>query len=387
MQIMNKKSLATVAGLACIFLAMGINSTLSANQQRTPPPKAAPQYPVVSVTQVSPVTHHTSVKAYGEVKSRNELTLTSQVSGRITYLSEKFLTGNTFKKGEVLAEVDSIVYQQALATAQVNLANAELALAQEQLNSSQAAQEWQQSGLANEKASDLVLRKPQLAAAKAQHVMASKALAKAEYDLAQTKFVAPFDALVVSKQVQVGSNVQVGNAIADLYDISLFEVSLPLSQQQWQLLPKGTNEKNGLSTIKVNLTDENSHEQWQAKFDRFEQHIDGASRQRSLVVVVENPIALANPLFPGSFIKASIQGKVIDKLWKLPASALIDNQTVWQVNNEGLLSHLAVNVSFSEGNAVYVQPINPIVQANIVNRPLSSYLVNMKVEAKVEELQ
>lgn len=386
MKIINKKSLATVVGLACIFLAIGINSALSANQQRTPPPKAAPQYPVVSVTQTSPVTHHASVTAYGVVKSRNQLALTSQVSGRITMLSNKFLTGNTFKKGEVLAEVESIVYQQALANAQVNLANAELALAQEELNSSQAAQEWQQSGLANEQASDLVLRKPQLAAAKAQYAMASKALAKAEYDLAQTKLVAPFDALVVSKEVQVGSNVQAGNTVAELYDISLFEVSLPLSQQQWQLLPKGSSEHNVLSTIKVKLTDETSHEQWQAKFDRFEQHIDSASRQRSLVVSIENPIALSNPLFPGSFVKATIEGEAIENLWKLPASSLIDNQTIWQVNDEGLLAHLAVKVLFSQGNAVYVQPTEALTQALIVNRPLSSYLVNMKVEANVEEL-
>ena len=44
---------------------------------------------------------------------------------------------------------------------------------------------------------------------------------------------------------------------------------------------------------------------------------------------------------------------------------------------------------FSQNNAVYVQPIDKNVTSktvNIVNRPLASYLKNMKVEAKVEEL-
>lgn len=391
MQIINKKSLATVAGIACIFLAISINSAISANQKHTPPPKAVVQYPLVSVTAVLPITHHASVSAYGEVKSRNQLVFTSQVNGRITYLSEKFLTGNVFKKGEVFAEIESISYQQAVATAQADLANATLALAQEMLSSSQAAQEWQQSGLGNEQASDLVLRKPQLAAAKAQYALASKTLEKATYDLAQTKFVAPFDALIVSKNVQQGSNVQSGNIIADLYDISLFEVSLPLTQQQWQLLPnvnlaKAENMAKTLSSINIMLTDQSSHDKWTAKVDRFEQHINTASRQRSLIAVVEKPIALAHPLFPGAFVKATIEGEAIEHLWKLPASALIDDQTVWQVNSEGLLETLAINVSFSQGNAVYVQPITALSQANIVNRPLSSYLVNMKVEAKIEEL-
>tara|TARA_R100001377_G_scaffold48419_1_gene27937 strand:+ start:816 stop:1979 length:1164 start_codon:yes stop_codon:yes gene_type:complete len=386
MSIINKKSLATIAGISSIVLAITINGVLSANQQQTLPPQVAPQYPVVSVSEVMPISHQASVTAYGEVKSRNQLALTSQVSGQITFLSTKFLTGNTFKQGELLAEIEPIIYQQALANAQANLADAQLALAQEELNSNQAAEEWQQSGLANEQASDLVLRKPQLVAAKAKYTMAKKEVEKAQYDLAQTKLIAPFDALIVSKQVQVGSNVQIGTALADLYDVSLFEVSLPLSAQQWQLLPKANNTVEQLANIKVLLADETSHEEWLASVDRFERHLDVKSRQRSLVAVVEHPIALATPLFPGSFVKATIKGQEITKLWKLPASALIDNETVWQVNDEDLLVYLPIKVMFSENNSVYVQPIEPLQQAKIVNRPLSSYLVNMKVSAKVEEL-
>jgi RND family efflux transporter MFP subunit len=386
MSIINKKSVATVAGITSIVLAIAINGALSANQKQSPPPQVVPQYPVVSVSEVTPISHQASVTAYGEVKSRNQLALTSQVSGQVTYLSAKFLTGNTFKKGELLAEIEPIVYQQALAIAQANFADAELALAQEELNSTQAAEEWQQSGLANEQASDLVLHKPQLAAAKAKYTMAKKEVEKAQYDLAETKLLAPFDALVVSKQVQVGSNVQTGTTLADLYDVSLFEVALPLSSQQWQLLPKANNTVEQLATIEVQLADESSGEQWLAKVDRFEQHLDTQSRQRALVAVVEQPITLTNPLFPGSFVKATIKGQRIEQLWKLPASALIDNNTVWQVNDEELLTHLAIKVMFSENNTVYVQPIEPLVQAKIVNRPLSSYLVNMKVAAKTEEL-
>lgn len=386
MSIINKKSIVTAAGLASVFLAITINDALSANQQQTPPPKVVPQYPIVSVTAVSPISHQSLVHAYGEVKSRNQLALTSQVNGQITYLSEKFLTGNTFKKGELLAEVEPIVYQQALANAQANLADAELALAQEKLNSSQAAQEWQQSGLANEQASDLVLRKPQLAAAKAKYAMSIKEVEKAQYDLSQTELRAPFDALVVSKQVHVGSNVQAGTALADLYDISLFEISLPLSTQQWQVLPKLKNTPSQLAQMKIVLTDESSSQQWTAQLDRIEQHIDAQSRQRSLIAIVEQPISLEQPLFPGSFVKANISGETIKQLWKLPASALVDNSTVWQVNEEGLLNHLTVKVMFSQNNAVYVRPIDQVEQARIVNRPLASYLVNMKVEADIEEL-
>ncbi len=386
MQIFNKKTVMTMMGLTSIFFAIGINSVLSASQQKTPPPKVLPQFPIVSVTAVSPITHQSAVTTFGEVKSRNQLTLTSQVSGQVVYLSSNFLSGKTFSKGEVLARIEPIIYEQALANANANLADAKLSLAEEELNSHQAAQEWSQSGLAKEQASDLALRKPQLEAAKAKYIMAIKEVEKAKYDLSQTELVAPFDALVVSKEVQVGTNVQVGASLADLYDISLFEISLPLTQQQWQLLPKQKNNAQQVSQMQVQLFDDVNSTQWTARVDRFEQHIDGASRQRSLIAVIEQPIKLTTPLFPGTFVKANIQGNTLKNLWKLPASALIDNDTVWQVNNKDLLEQLAVKVVFSENNAVYVQPLNHIEDTRIVNRPLSSYLANMKVAPNIEEL-
>jgi len=391
MAAFSRKSLFAVLGFGSIFAAIAINGALSASQQKQLPPKVAPQYPIVSVTQVKSVTEQAQVIAYGEVKSRNQLQLTSQVSGQIIYLSPKFLSGKTFKQGELIAKIEPISYQQALANAQATLADAELALAQEQLNSEQAKQEWQQSGLANEQASDLVLRKPQLAAAKASFNMAKLAVDKAQYDLKQTRIIAPFDALIVSKDVQQGSNVQSGSALATLQDIHLFEVSLPLTNQQWQLLPELSVIHENPKNWQVTLTDETSQQRWKANIERFEQHIDTQSRQRSLIATIENPVQQVNPLFAGSFVTATIHGQQVEQLWQLPASALIDNETVWQVNDEGLLSFLPVKVVFSQGDYVYVKTeigkdnINQ-AKINIVNRPLSSYLENMKVDAKVEEL-
>lgn len=378
------KKIISIAAFACVFLAIGANNILSANQQKVQPPQARPQYPVVSVTEVSPLSKQAEITAYGEITSRNQLSITSQVEGKIIYMSPNFLTGKTFKKGEILLEIEPIAYQQSLSNALATLANAQLELAEEQLNSEQAQQEWLQSGLATEQASELVLRHPQLAVAKANVTMATSAVAKAKYDLAQTKLVAPFDALVVSKDVQVGTNIQVGTALAQLYDISLFEISLPLAYQQWQLLPKNTPEN--LKKMRVQLTDETNGTKWLAKVDRYEQHIDSQNRQRALIAIVERPIELTQPLFPGTFVKATISGNAIEQLWQLPASALIDNHTVWQVNDEGLLVQLPVNHMFSINNTVYVQPINLLSQAKIVNRPLASYLLNMKVEAKIEEV-
>lgn len=382
MPLNKSKLVITAIAAASIFAAVGINSVLSASQKRTPPPQAPAVAPMVSVTQVKAVTGSASVTAYGEVTSRNQLDLTSQVSGQLVYLSPKFLSGKQFAKGEVLARIEPVIYQQALAAAKANLADVKLALAQEQLNSEQAKQEWQQSGLATETASDLVLHIPQLEAAKMKHEMSLKALEKAKYDLAQTEIVAPFDALVVARSVQLGSNIQTGTVIGQLYDTSLFEVSLPLSAQQWQLLPNSYAEGN--ANITVELVDQANQHRWQARVDRRESHINSATRQRSLVVAVDKPLAQQAPLFPGSFVKAELTGQSFSGLWQIPASAMIDTGRVWQVTEQGVLAYLPVQLKFSDGNYAYVLPKADVKQAQVVNRPLSSYLENMKVQVKVE---
>lgn len=87
-----KKSLITAGFFASILLAFTINSALSANQQQSTPPAKATQYPSVSISNVTLISHHATVSAYGEVTSRNQLKLTSQVSGKVIKLSDNFLT-------------------------------------------------------------------------------------------------------------------------------------------------------------------------------------------------------------------------------------------------------------------------------------------------------
>lgn len=350
MHINKSKLVITLAAASSIFLAIGINGVLSAEQKRMPPPKAPAQSPLVAVTKTKAVSQSASIVAYGEVKARNKLSLTSQISGQVVYLSPKFLTGKQFERGELMAQIEAVNYQQALATARANLADAELALAQELLASEQAEQEWQQSGLAQQSASDLVLRKPQLAAAKAKYAMSQSELAKAQYDLDQTKILAPFDAVVVSRQIQLGANVQPGTVLAELNDIALFEVSLPLSSQQWQLIPDLTDPK-----LAIELIDQSNQHSWHARVDRGEAHISDTTRQRALVVAIEQPLQQNTPLYSGEFVKAELTGETFSNLWQLPASALIDSGRVWQVTEQNTLTYLPVTTRFAKNGYVYVE--------------------------------
>ena len=345
--------------------------------------KAAPLE--VSVVKVETSQYSPVIQGFGEVKARYQLSLTSEVTGRVTTISNQLETGRLVKKGELLATIDQTKYRQAVSEARANLASAQLDVLEEERKGEQAQQEWQRSGLSGKPDSPLVLRQPQLEQVKAALENAEQELIEAEYNLKNTQVYAPFDSLVVSRDIQLGSYLQEGSQIARLYSTDVAEVYIPLSENQWSYLPTLGNQQLSTNTQEwsVTLTDSHNQNTWIGSVTRVEQHVDSASRQRSLIVSIKKPLDKTSPLYPGTFVTASIKGISINNLWKLPQSAISQQGYVWFVDADNKLAKELVIKQFEQGDNVFVTPLSD-KSAQIVKRPLSSYSVGSYVEI-VEE--
>ncbi|MEZ9128044.1 efflux RND transporter periplasmic adaptor subunit [Vibrio splendidus] len=358
---------------------------------------AASQQQQVSVVLATLGDYQAEVVGYGEAKSRYELMFSTEVSGRVEAISSQFETGQVIGQGDVIANIDSTSYQQAVTQAKANVAQAQLDLLEEQRQGEQAKSEWQRSGLSGEPDSPLVLREPQLAQVTAALENAKLELVKAEQDLEKTTLVAPFDSLVVSRDVQPGSYAQTGAQIATLYSVDEVEVSVPLSESQWLSLPNSDNSQLKEQSWPVTLSSSDGQYQWQGYVERVEQHLQQDTRQRSLIVKVDNPLEQEKDLYPGTFVQATISGKQLTQLWELPASALSQQGDLWFVDDNGLLSKSNANVEFEKGGLIYIDPtklsnsteLNSLTESNsdsvqVVKRPLSSFKSGMVVLAKAE---
>jgi len=115
-------------------------------------------------------------------KTAIEGSLVAQVAGSITEVSENFVIGGSFRKGDVLAKVDPRDYEIALTLAKANYAQARAQLAEEQARADQAAGDWKKLGRKGSP-SELTLRKPQLAAARANLEGADGEVQRAQLDL------------------------------------------------------------------------------------------------------------------------------------------------------------------------------------------------------------
>lgn len=369
--------LAAVVVLVLMLMLIGRQMQEQANRP-APVSEKSETAPDVSVVSASSGDYAADVSGFGAANARYNLTLTAQVAGRVATLADGFDSGHTVKKGSLLLQLEDSDYRAALAAAENDLASARVDLLEAQREADQARAEWQSSGLDGEPDSPLVLHGPQLKSAEAAVANAEAAVASARKDLTQTRITAPFAALIVSRSVAPGSYLQAGGEVAVLYSTDRIEVAIPLSQRDWANLPDISTLDQG--NWPVTLTAVESGEQWQGYVLRAEQHLDDSSRQQSLIAAVDQPLAQTPALKPGTFVQASISGRVQSGLWRLPASALSQRGEIWYVDN-GTLARFSSEPVASDSDVIFIRPPQNLAgqPVQVVSHPLNSYLSGMKV--------
>jgi len=369
--------LAAIGLLMFVFVYNG--QKLRQQDNRTLPAKEDTGVaPDVGVMRVTTEPHSVVVDAFGTAKSRYDITLTAQVSGRVTELSDGFETGRLVNEGDVLLKLEDSDYRAALASAENDLATARVNLLEAEREADQALAEWRSSGMTGEPDSPLVLQEPQLAAARAAATNARAAVASARKDLEQTRIRAPFDALIVSRSVSPGSYLQSGGDVAELYSADRVEISLPLSQLAWRNLPDRDVLNQG--DWPVTLSSVETGQQWTGYVQRTEHHLDGTTRQQSVVAAFDRPLAQAEMLAPGTFVLAEIEGRKLNDLWRLPASSLSQRGEIWY-ESDGVLARFSADPIASDEETIYVRPPATLRDqaVNVLTHPLSTYQPGMSV--------
>ncbi len=295
---------------------------------------------IVTVRSVKPETCGAVIAAFGEVVPRRQITVKSQVQGRVIFLADQLETGNQVKKGALLVRVEQSAFRLQVAEAGNRLAVARINLMKEEREAKDAQTNWKQSGLRGEPASPLVLHVPQLAAARSEVKAARAALAYAQTMLRQTEIRAPFDAIIVRRNVNPGQVIFATDEITTLFGTESVEISIHLDPGNWDLLPKDVRQ------AKVTLFDTGKPANWPARVVRKSYHLDGQSRLRTLILRVEHPMDFSPPLLPGTFVRAEITGRQIPHLLRIPESALTKQGLVWFVDQTGRLRKHHLNPLF-----------------------------------------
>lgn len=343
-----------------VILAAGIAGMAVFSSMKKPPEEKAKvdNTPIVTVSEISVAPMTLEVNSYGMVTPKYETELIAQVNGEIVELSDTFLRGGFVKKDQLLARIDPNDYQAALIDAQASMATARAGLEKEVAQGKVAESEWKQ--ITDTSPTELSLRKPQLAQELARVKAAQASVLRAERNLERTEIRAPYDAMIDSRNIGLGSFVGVGSKIGHVLATDTAEVRLPVADNQLEFLAnQGVNAKVNLVGIYAGKAT-----QWSATIKRSEGVIDNKSRMGYLVAELNDPYQLKNktkqttkhqitPLRFGSYVNAKIVGNHIAEA-TMVSRHLVINGKVAILDSDSKLHYVVIDIVRQQGDKVVV---------------------------------
>jgi RND family efflux transporter MFP subunit len=318
--------------------------TLSIEPEETKRAKGKPRPIKTQVVELIAQNYETKIITQGNVRPHDQITLNSEVTGKVVRISANFEDGAFFNKGEILVELDTADFEAAVANAEAQVARNTSGYALEKAESDQARTNWEKlSPDLNEDPDPLVLRLPQLKQAEANVKSANAQLGRALRDLERARIRAPFDGRVRQRVVGLGQAIRTNSPLGTIFASDYAEVRLPISGEDLPLLD--LPERVGDPPVEVVLRDTlnlANETVWKAQIIRTEGTLDARSLELFAIAKVDDPFGIKSgksPLRIGQPVTASVSGKILQNVMALPRLGVKRINQIYIVDPKDLTLH------------------------------------------------
>lgn len=319
---------------------------------------------LVEVTDAEQGDFNPTVEVMGTVQPSQDIILSPQVSGEIIRRADAFTPGGYVQEGQMLLQIDPADYKTVLQQRKSELNQAISDLSIEMGRQDVAQQDFEVLGdtLAerlSEQNKSLVLREPQLKAARSRVQSAQAAVEQAELNLQRTTIRAPFDAHILSRSVNVGSQVAPGDNLGRLVgqDTYWVEATVPLSKLRNLSFPD-----DGGRGAEVRIRNRTAWEPGKYRMGylyRLVGSLENSTRMARVLIAVPDPRARSTEnagkpaMIIGAFVEANIKAEELPDVVRLNRDYIRENDTVWVMEDEKLQIR-DVNIVFRDPRYAYI---------------------------------
>ncbi len=330
------------------------------------------------------------ILSYGEIYSKRMLEIRPLVSGRLDYVSEKFVEGGYVKSGDILFRLNQKDYLNEMEIAEIDLedtkaqlseaiskldyANLEFEVSESQLNLRKNALDRQtqlaESGLitssqlentqlAYSSSKQQFLNKQNLVKSsknaidklKIQLKRRSISIDKAKRNLDETEIKAPFDGIIASVNILPGSVINKNEKLGTLLDPNSLEVMFNLSANEFaRVIDKDGKLLNLDITAYLKLS--NNDIPFSGKIERINPEIMNIGSGRKLFASIN--LGENKTLRPGDFVVLEIKEPSLKNITVLPSSAVTIDGKIFILEEDNRLKEIEVNILRRQGNEVIV---------------------------------
>lgn len=380
--------------LPLLIIGLGLAGSRWLNMTRPKPQKASPPQmaPLVRTQELRAVEYEVRIPAMGRVIPAKAITLSTRVSGEVLSVSPGFIPGGTLEKGEEILRIDPSDYRLELIQAESDLVEAEYALEVEKGKQNVARREWDlmkggdSTGRVNP---DLALRKPHLRKARADIDRAGARLKQAELNLKRTRIKAPFNAIVKSKNVDMGSQVAARGEIAELVDTDRFWIraAVPSDRLKWFDIPVKSSGTGAV--VDVNKINGSPAGDRQGRVIRLLPDLEEEGRMARVLIRIKDPLNLedsssARPLLLGSFVRLTIHGRTLENVLPIPRDAWRDQGRIWLATPDGELEIRSPRPVWKGMQNIYIRD-NIDKKLRLISSDIPAPVQGMKLKIASEE--
>ena len=343
----------------------------------------------VRVAEVQSESVQLFIESQGKAQAARQASLSSNVQGPVAWVSPSLEAGAYVKAGEPLLRLELADFETAVTRSRASYeqASAEAAFATADLA---RITELASKRLASE--SELQNAERAATVATARLADAEATLKQSELDAERSILRAPFNAVVASRDVELGQFVNRAQSVAVLFDADSVDVRVPLAIRQLGYLdvPMGfRGEFDSAQAPQVELTGSYGGKQytWEGKLLRTEATIDPNSNTVQSIIRIEQPSADLGgesiPLPIGLFVEARIAGKLVEDIISLPRSVIRNNSQVLVVDAENKMYFRDVDIYRLEQDRVLISG-GLLPGEKICTSPIQAVVDGMSVRPVLE---
>ena len=385
-------------GLIAVLLGVGIVARAWLVATKPAPPRHATELPplIVDTVKLESRTVTERLVGYGTALADRSAWITAQVAGEIVAISESLRSGARVSADEVLLRIDAREYEHdrdkaraqlaadeaqlarivieeqntqrllAIATTELEIAEREYQRVLELFEAQQTARREvdiaRQAYEATRRATQtlentLAVLPQQKAAVEAGRDEHRADLSLAELQLERCVLRAPFDGRVDAVAVDYGERVAPGQRLFAVLDPDLIELPVELPVSAANRVEVGAN-----CTLAL---DSDPARGWRGRIARIAPSADAMNRTFAAFVEVDNR-QQAWPLLPGTFVRAVIDGAVLESVLLVPRGCVL-NERVF-ICEDGIARRMAVRVEqqlFDESVIQGVRPGQIVITSNL----------------------
>ena len=299
-----------------------------------------------------------TINIMGTVRPKNEVVLRPQVSGKIISTSEKLIPGGHFTSGETLLTIEPRDYQLAVQQLSSEVARAEADLQIELGRQRVAIKEYELLGeTVSDEERDLMLRVPQMESSKASLEEVKTRLEQARLDLERTTVKAPFNSVLISREVNLGASVTPSTTLATLVGSDIYWVEAPIAASQLKWIKVG---QQGSAARIYNAAAWGPDRYREGRTTGMAATVETRGRMVELLIEVADPLALAGrskelpKLLLGSYVRVEVEGASLPRVAMIERDLIRDGDHVWIMDEQGTLDIRPVEIAFRGRDHVLV---------------------------------